>query len=175
VRPSALVDYRHFDPPGLLGRRLGNIFVAVGMPSHELGVVDVVFSGQTLAWMVRHFDEAPVVLNLFEPELPTKRELIARLRSMNPDLTVVWLYPLVLLPLSWVAFALQKMLRPRSPALSIAKMFARLQYDTSRIRSLAPAIRAEFARHSQSEEMVLAAPPDHEAFAAPGAPVLQSA
>jgi predicted dehydrogenase/nucleoside-diphosphate-sugar epimerase len=175
VRPSALVDYRFFDPPGLLGRRLGNIFVAVGMPSHKLGVVDVVFSGQSLAWMVRHFDEAPVVLNLFEPELPTKRELLARLRSMNPDLTVVWLYPLILLPLSWFAFALQKVLRPRSPALSIAKMFARLQYDTSLIRSLAPAIRAEFARASQNEEMVLAPPPDHEIFAAPAAGALQSA
>lgn len=175
VRPSALIDYRFFDPPGLLGRRLGNIFVAVGMPGDKLGVVDVVFSGQTLAWMVRHFDEAPVVLNLFEPELPTKRELLARLRSLNPDLTVVWLYPAVLLPLSWFAFALQKVLRPRSPALSIAKMFARLQYDTSRIRSLAPAIRAEFARASQKEEMVFAAPPDHEVFATPAAAALQSA
>jgi predicted dehydrogenase/nucleoside-diphosphate-sugar epimerase len=175
VRPSALVDYRFFDPPGLLGRRLGNIFVAVGMPSHKLGVVDVVFSGQTLAWMVRHFDQAPVVLNLFEPELPTKRELLARLRTMNPDLTVVWLYPLVLVPLSWFAFALQKMLRPRSPALSLAKMFARLQYDTSRIRSLAPAIRAEFARPSQNDEMVLAAPPAHEAYGAPASAALQSA
>jgi predicted dehydrogenase/nucleoside-diphosphate-sugar epimerase len=175
VRPSALVDYRNFDPPGLLGRRLGNFFVAVGMPSHKLGVVDVVFSGQTLAWMVRHFDDAPVVLNLFEPELPTKRELIARLRRMNPDLTVVWLYPLVLLPLSWAAFALQKMLRPRSPALSVAKMFARLQYDTSRIRSLAPAIRAEFSRPSLGGERVFVAPSDHEAFASPAATALQSA
>ena len=175
VRPSALVDYRFFDPPGLLGRRLGNIFVAVGMPGDRLGVVDVVFSGQTLAWMVRHFDEAPAVLNLFEPELPTKRELVARLRSMNPDLTVVWLYPLVLLPLSWFSLALQKMLRPRSPALSIAKMFARLQYDTSSIRNLAPAIRAEFAQASQNDEIVLAAPSDREANAAPAVAALQSA
>ena len=175
VRPSALVDYRLFDPPGLLGRRLGNIFVAVGMPGHQLGVVDVVFSGQALAWIVRHFDEAPDVLNLFEPELPTKRELLARLRSTNPDLTIVWLYPLVLLPLSWVAFGLQKMLRPRSPALSIAKVFARLRYDTSRIRSLAPAIRSEFARASRNEDVVLPAPPSEEAFVATASAALQSA
>ena len=85
VRPSALVDYRHFDPPGLLGKRVGNIFVAVGMPGNELGVVDVVFSAQTLAWMIRHFEDAPSVLNLFEPQLPTKRELLARLRRTNPS------------------------------------------------------------------------------------------
>jgi nucleoside-diphosphate-sugar epimerase len=173
VRPSALVDYRQFDPPGLLGRRLGNMFVAVGMPSHKLGVVDVVFSGQTLAWMVRHFDEVPVVLNLFEPELPTKRELLARLRGMNPDLTVFWLYPFVLMPLSWFAFALQKVLRPSRPALSIAKMFARLQYDTSLIRKLAPAIRAESEHRALSHDAGVA-PPNHGAFAAP-TPALQSA
>jgi predicted dehydrogenase/nucleoside-diphosphate-sugar epimerase len=175
VRPSALVDYRFFDPPGLLGRRLGNIFVAVGMPSHQLGVVDVVFSGQTLAWMVRNFDHAPSVLNLFEPELPTKQELVGRLRTMNPDLTVFWLYPVILKPLSWAAFALQKVLRPRSPALNVAKMFARLRYDTSRIRSLAPAIRAEFAGPSRRNESSVVAPQDREEFLLPSATALQSA
>jgi predicted dehydrogenase/nucleoside-diphosphate-sugar epimerase len=148
VRPSALVDYRHFDPPGLLGKRIGNVFVAMGMPGHLLGVVDVVFSAQTLAWMVRHFDEAPRVLNLFQPELPTKRDLLARLRRANPDLTVVWVPPMVLLPLSWFAIALQKVLRPRSPAINVAKIFVRLRYDISRITSLARAIRAHALRAS---------------------------
>ena len=176
VRPSALVDYRHFDPPGLLGKRIGNIFVAVGMPGHQLGVVDVVFSAQTLAWMVRHFEEAPLVLNLFEPELPTKRELLGRLRGANPDLTIVWLLPVVLLPLSWVAFALQKLLRPRRPALSIAKIFARLRYDTSRIGALAPAIKAESVRPSHAAEgLVLTALTDREDFAEPALVALQSA
>jgi nucleoside-diphosphate-sugar epimerase len=155
VRPSGLVDYRQFDPPGLLGRRIGNIFVAVGMPSHQLGVVDVVFSAQTLAWIVRHFDEAPRVLNLFEPKLPTKRELIARLRRSNPDLTIVWLPLVILLPLSWFAIALQKVLRPRSPAFNVAQMFARLRYDTSRIAALAPAIHADASRTSSSEQELM--------------------
>jgi nucleoside-diphosphate-sugar epimerase/predicted dehydrogenase len=143
VRPSALVDYRHFDPPGLLGKRVGNVFVAVGMPGHELGVVDVTFSAQTLAWMLRHFEKAPPILNLFDPVLPTRRELLSRLRRTNPDLTVVWLVPIVLVPLSWLAVAIQKILRPRQPAINVAKIFARLRYDTSRIGQLAPMIRAE--------------------------------
>ena len=142
VRPAALVDYRQFDPPGLLGRRIGNIFVAVGMPGHRLGVVDLVFSARTIAWMVRNFSDAPRLLNLFEPELPTKRELLVLLRKNNPDLTVIWLPPIALIPLSWALLGLQKLLRPRSPALNVAQMFARLQYDTSRIASLAPAILA---------------------------------
>jgi nucleoside-diphosphate-sugar epimerase len=175
VRPSALVDYRFFDPPGLLGRRLGNIFVAVGMPGDKLGVVDVVFSGQTLAWIVRHFDEAPAVLNLFEPELPSKKELIGRVRTLNPDLTVVWLYPVILKPLSWAAFALQKVLRPRSPALNVAKMFARLRYDNSLIRSLAPAIAVEFAVPPRRNESSVVAPQDREEFLVRSETALQSA
>jgi nucleoside-diphosphate-sugar epimerase len=176
VRPSALVDYRHFDPPGLLGKRVGNFFVAVGMPGHQLGVVDVVFSAQLLAWMVRHFEEAPAVLNLFEPELPTKRELLARLRLINPDLAVVWLPPVILLPLSWLAIGIQKMLRPRSPAINIARIFARLRYDTSLIASLAPGIKAEISQSPViGDESILATTRNHQGFGAPGNPVRQSA
>jgi predicted dehydrogenase/nucleoside-diphosphate-sugar epimerase len=152
VRPSALVDYRRFEPPGLLGKRVGNVFVAVGMPGHQLGVVDVAFSGETIAWMLGNFEEAPRILNLFEPELPTKRQLLARLRRANPDLSVVWLYPFVLVPLSWLAVALQKVMSPRRTALNVAKVFARLSYDTSRIRELAPAIKQQAATAPGNEE-----------------------
>jgi nucleoside-diphosphate-sugar epimerase/predicted dehydrogenase len=176
VRPSALVDYRHFDPPGLLGKRIGNIFVAVGMPGHRLGVVDVVFSAQTLAWMVRHFDEAPPVLNLFQPDLPAKRDLLARLRRSNPDLTVVWMPPVILHPLSWFATALQKMMRPRSPAISVAKIFAHLRYDTSRIAGLTPAIHADALRtRSREDELRLATMHELEDFTELASPSRQLA
>jgi nucleoside-diphosphate-sugar epimerase len=176
VRPSALVDYRHFDPPGLLGKRVGNTFVAVGMPGHQLGVVDVVFSAQTLAWMVQHFDEAPRYLNLFQPELPTKRELLARLRRANPDLTVVWLPPVVLFPLSWFAIALQKVVRPGSPAINVAKIFARLRYDITRITALAPAIRAHASRGTIGEmELTLPAVTEAGAFEVLASPAQQLA
>jgi predicted dehydrogenase/nucleoside-diphosphate-sugar epimerase len=176
VRPSALVDYRQFDPPGLLGKRIGNIFVAVGMPNHQLGVVDVVFSAQTLAWMVRHFDEAPPFLNLFEPELPTKRELLVRLGHTNPDLTFVWLLPAFLVPLSWFAVALQKAVRPRNPAINVAKIFGRLRYDTSRIAGIAPAIRAEaFLASAGQVERIAAGVRDGDSFAALGSAARQLA
>jgi predicted dehydrogenase/nucleoside-diphosphate-sugar epimerase len=153
ARPSAIVDYRRFDPPGLLGRRLGNVFVAVGLPAHQLGVVDVVFAAKTIAWISINFERSPRVMNLFQPELPTKRELLTRLKRTNPDLTIVWLLPAVLVPLSWFALGVQKILRPRSPALNLAQMFARLHYDTTRISSLAPAILTEVAPvASDSEE-----------------------
>jgi predicted dehydrogenase/nucleoside-diphosphate-sugar epimerase len=137
ARPGALVDYADFDPPGRLGKRLGNLFVGVGMPGDRLGTSDVHFSARALAWMLAHFDEAPEVINLLDPELPTKRQLIAALRRTNPDLSVVWLPMPVLVPLSWAAIVAQKLLRPGRPAINAAKVFAAQRYDTTRVAALA--------------------------------------
>ena len=79
IRPGALVDYRDFDPPGRLGKRLGNIFVAVGSSNDRLGVVDVGFAGRFLGWMTDAWDNVPTPLNLLDPVSPTKRELLDRL------------------------------------------------------------------------------------------------
>jgi len=136
IRPGALVDYRDFDPPGRLGKRLGNIFVAVESPADKLGVVDVAFAGRCLAWMVDAWDEVPSPLNLLDPSLPTKRELLQRLRQTNPDLTVLWLPRFLLVSLSWTALVLQKLLRPRKPPVNVAKVFSVLPYDTSAISLL---------------------------------------
>lgn len=140
VRPGALVDYGDFDPPGRLGKRVGNVFVAVGSSSDRLGVVDVAFAGRFLGWMVDAWDDVPTPLNLLDPVSPTKRELLNRLRQANPDLTVMWLPRMVLIPLSWLATVVQKALRPGKPTIDIAKVFSVLPYDTSAIARLAPHI-----------------------------------
>jgi nucleoside-diphosphate-sugar epimerase/predicted dehydrogenase len=140
VRPGAFVDYQNFDPPGLLGKRLGNIFVAVGSSTDRLGVVDVGFAGRFLAWTLENWDRVPSPLNLLDPVLPTKRQLLDRLHKSNPDLTILWLPTLVLVPLSLLAMAAQKILRPRKPAINVAKVFRVLHYDTSGIALLAPEV-----------------------------------
>ncbi|HVG01354.1 MAG TPA: Gfo/Idh/MocA family oxidoreductase [Nitrospira sp.] len=147
VRPGALVDYREFDPPGRLGKRVGNIFVAVGSSSDRLGVVDVGFAGRFFGWMVDAWDDVPTPLNLLDPVSPTKRELLDRLRQANPDLTVVWLPRMVLIPLSWLATAVQKALRPGKPTIDVAKVFSVLPYDTSGIARLAPHVAQPAEKH----------------------------
>ena len=141
VRPGPIVDYRDFDPPGRLGRRIGPVFVSAGWPGDRIGVVDVEFAARFLAWMVERFDEAPAVCNLLSPQLPTRRDLVERLRANNPDLKVIWLPRPVLLPLSWFAMGLQKILRPRRPAMNVAAAFATVPYDTSLISRLSQGIR----------------------------------
>jgi predicted dehydrogenase/nucleoside-diphosphate-sugar epimerase len=140
VRPGAFVDYRRFESPGLLGKRIGNIFVAIGSPRHPLAVADVGFSARTLIWLLDHPGEALGIVHLFEPSRPTKASLVERLRGTNPDLSVVWLPMLVVIPLSWTAILLQKLLRPGKPALNIAKTFARQHYDYALIQRLEPLI-----------------------------------
>ncbi|MDF0643651.1 MAG: Gfo/Idh/MocA family oxidoreductase [Nitrospira sp.] len=137
IRPGALVDYDEFDPPGRLGKRLGNCFVAVGSPHDRLGIVDVRFAGRFLAWMTDTWDSVPSPLNLLDPVLPTKRELLDHLRKNNPDLTVLWLPTVLLVPLSWCVTLLQKMLRPGQPPINVAKVFRVLPYDTSAVTLLA--------------------------------------
>ena len=151
VRPGALVDYDRFEPPGKLGRRMGNVFIAVGMPSQRLGVADVRFAARTIAWMVTNFSSGPRVLNLLAPSLPTRRQLVAALRDSNPDLTVVWLPPPLLLPLSWVAIALQKVMRPGKPAVNAAKVFAQQRYDTSTISQIAPLVTGSLGGRACAE------------------------
>jgi len=142
IRPGAFVDYEHFDPPGLLGKRVGNVYVAIGSRRETLAVADIHFSARTLIWVMEHFAEAPPALHLMDPARPTKADLVQRLRSTNPDLRVVWLPRLILVPLSVLAVVAQKILRPRKPALNVAKTFARQRYDDRLIAELAPAIQA---------------------------------
>ena len=142
ARPGPLIDSSNFEPPGRLGRRIGNFFVAVGAPWESVAMTDVKFAARALIWMADCFDAAPDTVNLLDPRLPSKRDVLKRLRQRNPDVTIVWLPMSLLLPLSWGALAAQKLLRPKQPAMDIAKAFASPRYDTSRISALAGQLHA---------------------------------
>ncbi len=140
VRPGALIDYTRYEPPGRLGRRIGNLFVAVGARGDSIGAVDVQFAARTLLWMSEHFDEAPSVLNLVAPVLPQRRELVEELRRRNPDLRVIWLPTFVVRVLSWIGIGLQRVLRPRKPAMNVARAFTSPRIDTTAIAAVARAM-----------------------------------
>jgi predicted dehydrogenase/nucleoside-diphosphate-sugar epimerase len=129
LRPGAIVDWRQLDPPGKLGRRIGNVFVAVGGRKETLGVVDVADAARAAIWVALHRAQSPSILNIVDPGLPTKAHIVKHLRRSNPGLRVVWLPRAALWPLSWLAIGLQKVLRPGRPALNIASVFARRSFD----------------------------------------------
>jgi hypothetical protein len=150
ARPGPLVDFVNFEAPGRLGRRIGNVFVAVGMPRDRLSMTEVGFAARVLIWMLDSFDSAPDKLNLLDPNPPTKRDAIQRLRQKNPDLTVAWLPMSILAPLSWLAVVGQKVARPRKSAMNIAKAFASPKYDTSRMKAVVSQMKGATATSPQT-------------------------
>lgn len=137
VRPGPIVDHHAFEPPGRLGKRVGNLFVAAGSPGQRLGVVEVSFAAAVLRWIAQHFERTPGKINLLSPAMVTRRELITRLKHTNPDISVLWLPTPLLVPLSWLAVAAQKLLRPNQPVMNVARAFASQRYDTTLIAALA--------------------------------------
>jgi len=142
ARPGAIIDHQAFEPPGRLGKRIGNVFVAVGAPSDRLGTVERDFAARTLAWEIDHFEAAPAAINLLSPTLPEKRALIAELKHANPGLWVFWLPRPVLVAISRVAVLGQRVLRRDRIPVDLEKIFAVDAYDTTTIRRLADRMRA---------------------------------
>ncbi|MFQ5529634.1 MAG: NAD-dependent epimerase/dehydratase family protein, partial [Gemmatimonadota bacterium] len=130
VRPGAIVDYDDFDPPGRLGKRLGNLFVAVGGRREGLGVVDVEFCAQAIAALVE-MKGAPDVVHLLEPGLPTRRRLVGHLKHRNPSLRVLWIPRWTVRPLGLLAVGLQKLLRRGQSVVDVGAIFANREYDTT--------------------------------------------
>jgi len=136
VRPGPIVDFERYDPPGRLGRRLGPLFVAVGSPDEVVPLVDLRFAAEALAWIATNFEEAPDVLNLLSPDLPTRGELTRRLEKSSAGVKAAWLPRMVLNPLSWSATGAQRLLKPKRQPTDIAKAFSSPAYDTGLVNEL---------------------------------------
>jgi len=91
IRPGALIDSTAPELPGLMGRHLyGRWHLGLGRPSLPIAVCDVSRCADAIAWCATHFDEAPAVVNLFEPNLLTRRETTSRMREYGWDGRIVW-------------------------------------------------------------------------------------
>lgn len=133
VRPGAVVDGDDFEPPGRLGRSIGPLFVAVGSSEERMGVVDRGFAARMIARGTLHFDEFPSVLHLLDPELPTRGELVDKLKIRRPDVRVVWLPRFLLPALDPMAVLAQRLLQPGEQPISLTEVFGDRHYDTEQI------------------------------------------
>ena len=92
IRPAAFFDRDNIEFPGLLGRRLfGHWHLGLGRPSLPLAVCDVALAGDVIAWCAVHFEEAPPVLNLMDPRLMTRRNILRTFQNLGWKGRVVWL------------------------------------------------------------------------------------
>ena len=128
VRPVPLVNWDRYSPPGRLGRRVGNLFVAVGRPGERVTVASAEHAARGTLAAALHPQETPQAMNLVPASSPTRRFLIERLKETNPEVRIIWLPKIFLYPLSWGAVLLQKLMKPSRPAIHIAQAFAAKDY-----------------------------------------------
>jgi predicted dehydrogenase/nucleoside-diphosphate-sugar epimerase len=117
IRPGALVDAGNPSLPGIMGRHLfGRWHLGLGRASLPIAVCDVARCADAIAWCARHFDDAPPIVNLFDPDVTTRGAFLRRLRANGWEGRVAWV------PISAISFAVvaaraaQDVLRGRMPA-----------------------------------------------------------
>jgi predicted dehydrogenase/nucleoside-diphosphate-sugar epimerase len=117
VRPGALIDSADPSLPGLMGRHLfGRWHLGLGRPGLPIAVCDVRRCAEAIAWCATHFDAAPRVVNLFDPEIITRGDFLRRLRRDGWTGRIVWV-PITAISSAVVAAgAAQALLRGRLPA-----------------------------------------------------------
>jgi nucleoside-diphosphate-sugar epimerase len=130
IRLGPLVDFNAFEPPGRLGRELGPIFVAVGGRRSRLSLCDVRTAAEVIRNYVADFDAAPPVLNLIEPNPPTRAELVSQLLKKRPDLKVIWVPMLILWIVSPLLKLLQRLIRPGREPIDLLAAFASEKYKS---------------------------------------------
>jgi hypothetical protein len=55
-----------------------------------IAVCDVERCAEAIAWCARHFEDAPAVVNLFDPTVTTRGALVARLREQGWSGRILW-------------------------------------------------------------------------------------
>ncbi len=131
IRLGPLVDFRHFTPPGRLGREVGTLYVAMGSSRSELSVCDVVTAANVIRSYVEDFESAPDMLNLVEAPPPKRRDLVKRLREARPELRVMWMPVPILKFLSLMLKGVLKIMKPGKKPLDLYAAFASERYDSS--------------------------------------------
>jgi len=116
IRPGALVDWSEPELPGVMGRQLfGRWHLGLGRSRLPIAVCDVARCAEAIAWCATRFDDAPPLVNLFEPALTTRGAFLARLREDGWTGRIVWV-PISTISCAIVmARALQSLLHGRLP------------------------------------------------------------
>jgi predicted dehydrogenase/nucleoside-diphosphate-sugar epimerase len=121
IRPGALVDWGNPDVPGIVGRRLfGRWHLGFGRPGLPVPVCEVSQAAAVVAWLAAQFEEAPSLLNLIDPAISTRRNLLEEFAKHGWRGRMLWVpIPLfaMLVHAARYALALPTLRRPTPLAL----------------------------------------------------------
>ena len=131
VRLGPLVDYENYHPPGRLGREIHNLYVAMGGSKDQLSVCSVQTGAEVMATYLDRFEDMPPLLNLVEPDAPTRRELLDRWKAKRSPLRVIRVPFFILSILSPVLVLMQKVLLRSTNPINVKSAFSSERYNTS--------------------------------------------
>jgi predicted dehydrogenase/nucleoside-diphosphate-sugar epimerase len=143
IRLGPLVDFQQFTPPGRLGREVARLFVAMGSRGNPLSVCDVHTAARVIRSYAEGFERAPKMVNLLEVPPTTRGDLADRMRKTRPELWFFWMPFPLLWSLALLATGLQKVLRPKAPALDLYAAFKSERYDSTISRQTIEAAAAQ--------------------------------
>ena len=132
IRPGALIDRHGSSLPGLMGRRLfGGWHLGLGRPRLPIAVCDVERCGEAIAWCAEHFEDAEPLVNLLDPTIATRGDLLTRMRAGGWSGRMIWV-PISMLALgATTARALLSLARGQWPArLAAWSVLRPRRYDT---------------------------------------------
>ena len=131
VRLGPLVDYEDYHPPGRLGREIHNVYVAMGSSKDRMSVCSVQMAAKVMLTYLRDFRDMPSILNLVEPDSPSRKELLERWKSKRSPLRVIRVPFFVLSILSPILVLMQKVLLKSSNPINVKSAFSSERYDSS--------------------------------------------
>ena len=148
IRPGALIDWEQLELPGLLGRRLfGQWQLGLGRPGLPIAVCDVGRAGAAVAWCADHFAEAPPIVNLIDPAIRTRGQLLNLFHEHGWRGRVVWV-PISLLAGAAILMRHLVALIRREPAgpLAVWSILRPRRYDPAVATRILAAASADTAR-----------------------------
>jgi predicted dehydrogenase/nucleoside-diphosphate-sugar epimerase len=160
IRPAALIDWAHIDFPGLLGRRLfGQWHLGLGRPGLPFAVCEVGQAGAVVAWCADRFADAPPVINLLDPTIRTRAQMLGRFREHGWRGRMVWV------PISFLAgavtalrFVMGLVRRERSRPMSVWSILRPRRYD--------PVVSATVLTAARLDAAIATPAPAHRPLAA---------
>jgi predicted dehydrogenase/nucleoside-diphosphate-sugar epimerase len=145
IRPAALIDWLAPELPGLAGKRLfGNWHLGLGRPSLPIPTCGVDTAAAAVAWTVANFDQAAPVVNLIDPEVTSRGELLRRMRRHGWSGRMLWV-PISLLAVGVIVAqrVIALVARRRGEALSVWQVLRPRYFRTTLSSRLIGALREE--------------------------------